>query len=159
MCSWKIVHISINTWKCFRPRQFKQVVTIIWHKAASPPHTDGSVVFARWRQWVSHVTHASFGPPEPITQTASLSVQPFLHSSRQSIAYGRVSSGMSGYALPLKISPSYGGSGPHVMRGSLDPPDSASQTTYRSVQPFCTSHDCDRQTDRQTDRHTTLLGL
>jgi len=25
-------------------------VKVIWHKAASPPHTDGSVVFARWCQ-------------------------------------------------------------------------------------------------------------
>jgi len=28
----------------------KQVVKVIWHKAASPPHMDGSVAFARWRQ-------------------------------------------------------------------------------------------------------------
>ena len=28
----------------------KQVVIVIWHKAASPPHTDDSVVFAKWRQ-------------------------------------------------------------------------------------------------------------
>jgi len=27
-----------------------KVVKVIWHKAALPPHTDGSVVFARWRQ-------------------------------------------------------------------------------------------------------------
>jgi len=26
------------------------VVKVIWHKAASPPQTDASVVFARWRQ-------------------------------------------------------------------------------------------------------------
>jgi len=26
------------------------VVKVIWHKDASPPHTDGSVVFASWRQ-------------------------------------------------------------------------------------------------------------
>ena len=28
----------------------EQVVKVIWHKAASPPHIDGSVVFIRWRQ-------------------------------------------------------------------------------------------------------------
>ena len=28
----------------------QQVVKVIWHKAASPPHTDGSVVFTEWRQ-------------------------------------------------------------------------------------------------------------
>ena len=26
---------------------------VIWHEAASPPQTDGSVVFARWRQYAS----------------------------------------------------------------------------------------------------------
>ena len=28
---------------------------VIWQKAASPPHTDGSIVFARWRQCASHL--------------------------------------------------------------------------------------------------------
>ena len=28
----------------------EQVVKVIWHKAASPRQTDGSIVFARWRQ-------------------------------------------------------------------------------------------------------------
>jgi len=46
-------------------------------KAASPPHTDGSIVFARLRQRASHVTHASLGPFESTTRTASRSVQPF----------------------------------------------------------------------------------
>jgi len=32
----------------------------------------------------SHLTHASLDPPESTSQTASWSVQPFLHSSRQS---------------------------------------------------------------------------
>ena len=27
-----------------------QVVKVIWHKTASPPRTDGSIVFARWHQ-------------------------------------------------------------------------------------------------------------
>jgi len=26
------------------------VVKVIWHKASLPPHMDGSVIFARWRQ-------------------------------------------------------------------------------------------------------------
>jgi len=26
------------------------MVRVIWHKAASPPHMEGSVIFARWRQ-------------------------------------------------------------------------------------------------------------
>jgi len=31
------------------------VVKVIWHKTPSPPQTDGSIVFARWRQSASHV--------------------------------------------------------------------------------------------------------
>jgi len=31
-------------------------------KAASPPHTDGSVVFARWRQYAPHLIHAHPSP-------------------------------------------------------------------------------------------------
>jgi len=32
----------------------EQVAKIIWHKAASPPHTDGSIVFARRSKYASH---------------------------------------------------------------------------------------------------------
>jgi len=37
---------------------------------------------------------------------------------------------------PLKIAPSHEGFVPHLIRGSLDPPDSASQTASRSIQPL-----------------------
>jgi len=33
----------------------KQVVKVIWHKPASQPHMDGSVVFIRWRQCTPHI--------------------------------------------------------------------------------------------------------
>ena len=39
-------------------RYIKQVVKVIWHKTTSPPQTDGSVVFTRWRQsvpWCGHI--------------------------------------------------------------------------------------------------------
>jgi len=57
-------------------------------KVASPPHTDGSIVFVRWRQRAPNLMHDSdsLGPPEFKSQTASRSVQPFLHSSRQTVA-------------------------------------------------------------------------
>jgi len=35
----------------------KEVVKVIWHKAASPPHTEGSIVFARRRQCAPHLVH------------------------------------------------------------------------------------------------------
>jgi len=33
-----------------RTAQYNKCVRVIWHKAASPPRMDGSMVFARWRQ-------------------------------------------------------------------------------------------------------------
>jgi len=57
---------------------------------------DDSVVFAsdaRWRQCAPNVTHF-LRPPKSTTQTASRSVQPFLHSSWQSVV---------GHVLSLKM--------------------------------------------------------
>ena len=53
-----------------------------------------------------------------------------------------------GRPYPLKIAPSHGGSGPHLIHGCLGPPSpqSGSAVYAGSV------------TDRQTDRQTTLLG-
>jgi len=50
-------------------------------------------------------------------------------------ARGDKSAGMSS---ALKIAPSHGGSGPHLIRGSLGPPQSSTQTASigLSVQPF-----------------------
>ena len=42
-----------------RPQQ-QQVVKVIWHKAASQPHTDGSVVFGRWRQSAPHPVNLTY---------------------------------------------------------------------------------------------------
>jgi len=44
---------------------------------------------------------------------------------------------------------------PHLIHGSLGPPEFTPQTTSWSVQPFRRAHDRDRPTDRQT----TLLRL
>ena len=40
----------------------EQVVKLIWHKATSPPHTDGSVVFATLRQCAPHLLHPNRHP-------------------------------------------------------------------------------------------------
>ena len=74
---------------------FQQVVKVIWYKAASPPQTDGSIVFARWRQCALPCGHIgatwrirlnlSFLRPKYTTQTSNRTVQPFLHSSRQKV--------------------------------------------------------------------------
>jgi len=78
---------TINIYK-LASKPHIQVVKVIWHKAVSPPQTDGSVVFARWHQCALHGGTlappgeydwicASFGPPESTTQTAFRSVNPF----------------------------------------------------------------------------------
>jgi len=45
-----------------------------------------SIVFARWRHCTPHPVHACLGPFQSTSQTASWSVQPFLHSSRQRVS-------------------------------------------------------------------------
>ena len=68
---------------------------------------DGSVVFARWRQFALHQIHASLGPLESKSQMASLSVQPFLHRWLQSVPIL-----YNGTPIPpIKIAPSHWGSG------------------------------------------------
>jgi len=60
------------------------------------------------------LTHDSLGPSKPITQTASRSVQPFLHPWPQ-CPYPL----QWGAPFPLKITHSHGWSGPHLICGSL----------------------------------------
>jgi len=65
--------------------------------------------------------------------------QPKRHLDRFShycTAHGRVSSGIHGYVLPLKIAPSHRGSGPHLTHGFFSQPAPKTQTVSRSVQPF-----------------------
>jgi len=93
----------------------------------------------------------SLHPPDSASQIVPRSVQPFLHSSRQRIP---ILYNGPPRPTPLKIAPSYGRSGPHLIRGSLGLPESTTQTASRSVQPFCRAHDCDIPTDRQTCRPT-----
>jgi len=164
------------------------MVKVIWHKTASPPQTDGSIVFARWRQcalpsehtgatwWIrsnlcfleepSEVQNlngksivsaafaqlavvssgtlappgeydwidASFGPTVSTTQTqtANRSVQPFLHSS-----YARKSLYFTTGDLFLKNCPfSLGHLDPQLTHDFLGPFEPISQTASRSVQPF-----------------------
>ena len=47
-----------------------------------------------------------------------------------------MSSCTPGHVPSLKIAPLHGGSGPHLLRASLGPPESITQTASRLVQPF-----------------------
>jgi len=105
------------------------VVKVIWHNATLAPQTDGSVVFARWRQCASHLAQST-------SQTAGQSVQPFLHSSRQRvpILYNWP------YLPPSILLLRKRDLDPYLIRTSLGPPNSASQTASQSVQPFYTAY-------------------
>jgi len=96
----------------------KQVVKVFWHKAASPPQTDSSVVFDRWRQcalpwghigatWRIRLNLCFIGPPDSTAQTINWSVQPFLHRSPHSVPIF-----YNGYFSPSKLPLLIGESGP-----------------------------------------------
>ena len=99
-------------------------------------------------------TCASFGPLKSTTETANGSVLPFLHSSRQKVPVLY----MQWAPLSTRIAPSHGGSEPHVIHGSLSPPESRTQTATRSLQPFLQGS-LVWQTDRRTDHATRSVTV
>jgi len=80
-------------------------------------------------------------------------------SGQSNLTKGRVATAHGWYCLyvaigrsfPLKIAPSHAGSGPHLMCGSLGPPESTTQRASRSVQLFLQG-----SRSWQTDWLTTL---
>jgi len=106
---------------CITLHMKEQVVKIIWQKAASPPHMATMHPFVnRIRQVAPMCTSCItcfLGPSESTTQTASWTVQPCLHSSRQSVVrHARAC------PFPSKLPLHMGRSGPHLTHGSLSPP-------------------------------------
>ena len=95
---------------------------MIWQQTASPPHMDGSMVLARWRQCAAHLIMLSLARPSPKSQMVFPLVQSFLHSSWR-----------SHYTLQWA---KWGDLNPHLIHGSLGPPESPTQTASRSVWPF-----------------------
>jgi len=85
-----------------------------------------------WGDLDPHLAYDSLGPSEPTNQTASLLVRLFLHRWPQSvpILYNRTPLSLSKLPLPM------GRSGPHLIHGSLGPPESSTQMACRSVQLF-----------------------
>jgi len=74
----------------------------------------------------------------------------FLHSSPQKCPYT-----LQWATLHLKIPPSYGGSGPHLMHGSWAHPSPQPKWHLDQFSHVCRAHYCERPTDRQI----TLLDL
>ena len=91
---------------------------------------------------------SSLGLPDSASKTASWSVQPFSHSSHQTVPIL-----YNGPPLRPENRPfTWKGSGPHLMHGSLGPPESTCQTTSDRFSHFCRAHDLDILSDRQTDK-------
>ena len=149
------------------------MVKVIWHKAASPLQTDGSIVFARLCQrslMGGHVTLAPpgeydwtgafFGPSESTIRTATQLVQPFLHRWPQSVAV--LYNGTPLPPSPSKLSLPMGGSGPQSntwfsgINRDLNPDGISLGSAVLQGSPVWQT---DRQTDRPTDHATWLLTI
>jgi len=103
------------------------MVKVIWHKTSSPPQTDGSVVFARWRQC------AHMGGPIGATWWIRLNLCFLQHTQVHSPNSKSVGSAISAQltaegpytvqwaTLSPKITPSHGGSGPPSISWFLEP--------------------------------------
>ena len=89
----------------------------------------------------AHLIHASVGPVHSASPSPSQSVQPFLHRSWQRVSILDNGSPLS----PSKLSLRMGGSGPHLIDGSLV---RQAKRHLGQFSHFCRADDHDRQTDR-----------
>jgi len=110
---------------------------IIAQLTAESPYTYNGLFFPPklpllMRYLESHLTRGSLGPPESSTQTASWSVQPFLHRRPQRIPILYNGTPLPPSKLPLPIRDL----DPHLIHGSLGPLESSTQMISHSVQPF-----------------------
>jgi len=117
-----------------------ELVRIVWHKTASPPHTDGSVVFARLCQCAPPSNRV---PWTHLTQHPKLHLNRFSHFCR---AHGRESPyfTMGRSLFHLKISPWTRYLSPHLIHSFLSPPKSTPERHLDRFNCFCRAHDRDR---------------
>jgi len=95
----------------------------------------------------AHMSHHS---PEK----AYRSVQQFLHAGTPQQTLPMIlNRGRQPLQLPLSLEGSGLSSGPHVIHGSLDPPESAPKWHLDRFSRFCRAHERDQQqTHRQTHK-------
>jgi len=124
-----LLYVTKTTRGCLR-HEYYQVVKVLWHKAASPPHMDGSVVFARLCQCAPHLVHTNWHPQHtsaaPCWVALSISTAGYARACPEAVR------------RPLFLSKLHfhvWRSGPHIIHVLSRPPESISQTTSRSVQP------------------------
>ena len=120
----------------------EQVVKAIWHKTTSLPHMDGWIVFVRWRQCAFPCGH--IGATWQIQLNLCFLWHTRVHNPNdKSIGLAVLAQltaespySYNGLFWPPKLPLLMGASGPHLIHGSLGPPDSSTQTASRSLQPF-----------------------
>jgi len=108
---------------CSKTGLRKQVAKVIWHQAASPPQTDSSVVFARWRVAEQPTV------PVPLLENRVKNKQVVTviwHKAVQSYSPG----GAPSYEATLAPPGEY-----DWTCASFSPPKSTTQTANWSVQP------------------------
>jgi len=102
-----------------------------------------------WGSW-----SLSFGLSKPTTQTASQSIQPFLHSSLQNISIL-----YNGPPFPLKIASFRAGSGLPSNIWFLEPTRAVNQMASQLIQLFLQGSQLHRSTERPTDRATRSVTV
>ena len=125
------------------------MVKVIWHKAASLPHTNGSVVFARLRQCAPHLVHQSASASYRWVLPSSCWVVLRISTARHvPTCPGMCWAGHSPSKLPLHM----WWSGPYLIHGYLAHPSPHPKRHLDRFSRFCRAHDRDRPTDRPTER-------
>ena len=142
MLPWAYPRWHIDWFSCFCTRH----VTVIGHVGACPSPQNFPFL------WGSgpHLVCGSLGPPDSASQTASRLIQPFLHSSRQTVPIlykGRPFP----KKLPLLV---VGDLDTHLKHDSLGLSKPTTQTASRSVQPLLQGSYCNRLTD-----HANVGGI
>jgi len=120
------IHTSLGLTECTTQKASRSVhrfCTTHGRVASSiPGHVHSPTIAPLHTAIWTHLIHGFWGPPDSKPQTASRSVQPFLHGHRiwtvQSYSLGCTNVN------------------PHVTHAFLSPPKFTTQTASRSLQPF-----------------------
>ena len=113
------------------------MLKVIWHTPASPPYTDGLIVFARWRQCA---------PPTRLSSPSGVSI------------VSAVLAGLTAVTptfLPSELPFCLGGSGPHLIHVSLVPQHKQHLDLFSR---FCWAHYHDSETNRQTTLYSASVA-
>ena len=145
VCMWG--DESENTWE--------QLVKVISHKVASPPHTDGSIIFARWRQ-CAPLRNIWFLWPTPLSIPKCIPIGTAIFAQLAAEGPYTLQWPFSPSKLPLHVGIWTQSNAQFLWptRACPHPKRHLDQFSH-----FCRSHNRDRQTDRQTDHATPSVTI